>query len=100
MTHSRASATWFHSRWLVICLALPLAGCIAIAVAFPAAGVFVAGEVALWLAFVGSLRLLSNQRLLNPVQAGALLFYFWFGVGPIVILLFGCLLYTSPSPRD
>lgn len=89
MMDSRAFATWFHSRWFVICLALPLAGCVAIAVAFPAADAFVAGELGLWLAFVASLRILSDQRLLNPVQAGALLFYFWFGVGPVVILLFG-----------
>jgi hypothetical protein len=72
MTDSPSAATWFHSRWFAICIALPLTGCIAIAVAFPAADAFVAGELALWLAFVASLRILADQRLLNPVQAVAL----------------------------
>lgn len=81
--------TWLRSRWCVACLALPFLACLVVVAVFPDGRPFAVWQLVLWLAFVGALALLSDQRLLNPVQAGALFFYSWFGVGPLVILLFG-----------
>lgn len=45
-------------------------------------------HIALGLSAYLSLRLLSDQPLLNPIQAFILLFHWWFGVGPAVCGLF------------
>jgi hypothetical protein len=91
------AAGWLRSRWCVACLALPVFACLTEAVSFPDARVFATWELVLWLAFVGALALLADQRLLNPVQAGALLFYFWFGLGPIVLLGYGLTHGNAPE---
>ena len=45
---------------------------------------YVGGQLALAASVAVSLFLLSERPLLNPVQAGVIGFYWWFGVGPTV----------------
>lgn len=89
--------SWLRSKWCVVSLAFPALACLAEAVAYPEARVFAAWQLVLWLAFVGALALLADQRLLNPAQAGALLFYFWFGLGPIALLAYGLTHGNAPE---
>ncbi|MDQ3814796.1 MAG: hypothetical protein M3347_12710, partial [Armatimonadota bacterium] len=81
----RRTATWFSMAWVrttfvifaVLSVIIPL---------WCGAGLEVlCGHVALLASFYLSLAVLSDRRLLNPIQAGAFLFYWWFGVGPLVI---------------
>ena len=62
-------------------------GIAAVAYLYPNSRAFAAGQCALLLALVAALALLARFPLLDPVQAGVVLIYLWFGLGPVTILL-------------
>jgi len=53
---------------------------------------YVFGQIALGLSVYISLSFLANRPLLNPIQAFVAVFYWWFGVGPVVIAAWNYLL--------
>lgn len=76
---------WTESRWLILgIISLSLVALVGgLLVGGPANYLF--GQLCIAISFYLSLRLLGDRPLLNPVQMGAFLFYWWFSVGPSVI---------------
>ncbi|MHB1326347.1 MAG: hypothetical protein ACYDGS_04770 [Thermoleophilia bacterium] len=76
---------WFRSRWF----RLSLAGMVSLATfTGPETGApatYVLGQIALGLSVYLSLLFLADRPLINPIQAVVAVFYWWFGVGPVVI---------------
>lgn len=72
---------------LVFCFGPALAS-VCLSFAVPISGLTLLAHIALGLSAFLSLWLLSEQRLLNPIQAFILLFQWWFAVGPAVCGLF------------
>ena len=98
MLHRTESAVgWFRTAWFQGGLAGLLVLIIAVSLAARADFQFLCGELALTLSFYLSLFLLSDRPLIDPVQAGALAFYWWFGVGPVVISGFSLLIGATAN---
>ncbi len=90
---SRANRVALGTRWItrppvvVFCFGPALALAL-LSFAVPVPGLTLLAQAALGLSAFLSLRLLSDRRLVNPIQAFVLLFHWWFGVGPAVCALF------------
>jgi len=86
---------WFHSRWFLLSLGgmVSLATLIGLETGAPAT--YVLGQIALGLSVYLSLFFLADRPLINPIQAVVGVFYWWFGVGPVVIASWNYLLGMS-----
>jgi len=81
------SARWFRAWWFAACISVPLFAALLLALLEPQTTTLALYELLLWGSFVPSLWILARGPLLDPLQSGAILFYFWFGVGPVAVLL-------------
>lgn len=90
---SNAGRVALGSRWItkppivVFCYG-PVLGLFLLSFAVPVPGVTLLAQMVLGLSAFLSLRVLSDQPLLNPIQAFVLLFHWWFAVGPAVCAIF------------
>jgi hypothetical protein len=95
----RFEGDWFLSLWFNLGITSMAFAVILAGVSSRAPWQFVAGQMTLLAGVYVALFMLSSERLLNPVQAGVLLFYWWFGVGPLVLSSHAALLGNAVSAR-
>jgi hypothetical protein len=76
------NSSWFRSTWFRVGFGTAGGIQISIALATHASLKYLAWQILLLLSVYISLYLLSDRRLINPIQAVVALFYWWFGLGP------------------
>lgn len=79
-----AAVAWIRSGWLRLGLVGMALLTIGVSATAGASLEFLLGQVALLVSLYLALVILSDRPLLNPPQAMVVLFYWWFGVGPVV----------------
>ncbi|MEW5985865.1 MAG: hypothetical protein AB1791_04450 [Chloroflexota bacterium] len=79
-----AAGAWIRSGWLRWGMVGMVVLMAAVSAAAGASLEFLLGQIALLISLYLALVILSDRPLLNPPQATVALFYWWFGVGPVV----------------
>lgn len=83
---------WFRSSWFRLTLGGVLALATWAGVSTGAPFTYILGQIVLGLSVYLSLFLLANRPLINPIQAFVGVFYWWFGVAPMVEAIWNLML--------
>lgn len=94
-----ATMGWFHSAWFPAAITVSLAFSLTTGLSTGAPLAYLAGQAMMACSFYVSMGLLADRPLLNPVQTGAVVFYWWFSIGPTVVSGVGMLSNTA-APAD
>jgi hypothetical protein len=92
----RTTAAWFRSLWFSIALWSVLASALVTGLFTGAPFTYMGGQLVLGVSFYLSLWLLADRPLIDPVQAVVITVYWWFGVGPVAVSAWRCVL-ENPS---
>jgi len=82
------SRNWFETLWFRATFAMMVGLTLVTAIASESSLEYLAGQLFLLLSVYFSLYILSDKPLINPIQVVVMVFYWWFGIGPVVTSAF------------
>lgn len=88
---------WFSSRWMKLFVVFTTFIIFLTSIITEAPILYPFGQLALLASVVFSLSLLADRPLLNPLQALVAVFYWWFGVAPLLISTFKLFFNSTDS---